>query len=161
MLLLTFIIDSFRVDIHVRNLAFVLPFINDMSEEAFISMMGKPEIRPVQRVDGQSFSEPGVPDYIVQSASYQKPILMSLDTVKIIDFGQSFLPTCVPQTLRTPLPVRPPEVIFNSETLDYHVDLWGMGCMVRKPLLLQQQNGIYSCYSFLSFSSGSLYLTAP
>ncbi|KAK9369431.1 kinase-like domain-containing protein, partial [Lipomyces kononenkoae] len=49
--------------------------------------------------------------------------------IKIVDFGESFLHTTVPRTLHAPLPVRAPEVIFRDR-LDYHVDLWSMGCML-------------------------------
>ncbi|KAK9444563.1 protein kinase-like protein, partial [Metarhizium brunneum] len=116
-------------DLHVRNLAVILPFpIDDMSEEVFIDMLGKPKVGLVQKVGGQPV-EPGMPQYIVQSARYSKIPIKSFRGIKIVDFGQSFLPAFAPRTLRTPLAVRPPEVLF-SDPLDFRVDLWSMGCML-------------------------------
>ncbi|KAK9237325.1 kinase-like domain-containing protein [Lipomyces kononenkoae] len=117
-------------DIHTRNLAFTMPCMVAVPEEEFIEMLGKPEIGHVRRSDGKAL-EPGIPEYIVRpaSSSYRTHSWSSSYPIKIIDFGESFLPTSVPRTLHTPLPVRAPEVIFRDH-LDYHVDLWCMGCML-------------------------------
>ncbi|KAK9234916.1 CMGC/SRPK protein kinase [Lipomyces kononenkoae] len=117
-------------DIHTRNLAFTMPCMDDIPAGEFIEMLGKPEIGHVRRSDGKAL-EPGIPEYIVRpaSSSYRTNSWSSSYPIKIIDFGESFLPTSVPRTLHTPLPVRAPEVIFRDR-LDYHVDLWSMGCML-------------------------------
>ncbi|PTU17900.1 hypothetical protein P175DRAFT_0512093 [Aspergillus ochraceoroseus IBT 24754] len=96
-------------DIHPRNLALTVPCMNNMPEEQFMEMLGKPEI-------GASL-EPGVPNYIVRPASYCSLPWPSSMSIKL---------TTIRQTLHTPLPVRAPEVIFE-EPLDYRVDLWSMG----------------------------------
>lgn len=118
------------LDLHTNNLALTLPDLNHVPEYEFIEILGKPDIEFVQRKDNQPL-EPGVPEYIVRPASDQKlpSCSLLLNPVKIIDLGQSFLPTTVPHTLRTPVSVRAPEVIFK-DSLDYRVDLWSMGCMV-------------------------------
>ncbi|KAJ6114186.1 protein kinase [Penicillium capsulatum] len=115
-------------DLHTRNLAFTLPCMDNVTEEKFIEMLGKPEIGHVRRRDGKDL-EPGIPEYIVKPTSYRTHSWDSTQAIKIIDFGESFLRTAVPQTLHTPLPVRAPEVIFQDH-IDYHVDLWSMGCML-------------------------------
>lgn len=91
-------------------------------------MLGKPETGHVRRRDGKRL-EPGIPKYVVKPTSHLNQLRNSAPTIKIIDFGQSFLPTAVPQTLHTPLPVKAPEVLFK-DSFDYRVDLWSMGCMV-------------------------------
>ncbi|KKA16434.1 hypothetical protein T310_9977, partial [Rasamsonia emersonii CBS 393.64] len=119
-----------NIDIHTRNLAFTIPCMNNISEGEFIEILGKPEIGHVRRSDGKAL-EPGIPEYIVRPASYWTHSWPSSNSIKIVDFGESFLHTTIPQTLHTPLPVRAPEVIFGDR-LDYRVDLWSMGCMVSK-----------------------------
>jgi serine/threonine protein kinase len=104
--------------------------MNNVSEEEFIKILGKPGIGHVRRSDGKDL-EPGVPDYIVRPASYRSQFWSSSNSAKIVDFGDSVLHTTIPQTLHTPLPDRAPELIFG-EPLDYRVDLWSMGCMVSK-----------------------------
>ncbi|CRG82799.1 Dual specificity protein kinase KNS1 [Talaromyces islandicus] len=114
-------------DLHTRNLAFTMPGMDDLLEGEFIEALGKPEIGHVRRNDGNAL-EAGIPEYIVRPAVYRSQSWSS-HQIKIIDFGESFLQSSVPQTLHTPLPVRAPEIIFH-DTLDYRVDLWSMGCML-------------------------------
>ncbi|KAL4912910.1 kinase-like domain-containing protein [Aspergillus aurantiobrunneus] len=116
--------------LHQHNIGHgvTVPCVSNVSEDEFINILGKAEIGHVQRIDGKDL-EPGVPDYVVRPASYHSRFRPSLNSVKIVDFGELFSNTAIPQTLHTPLPVRAPEVIFG-ERLDYRVDLWSMGCML-------------------------------
>ena len=104
--------------------------LDKVTEDVFFEILGKPEIGRVQRRDGKDL-ELGVPEYIVKPTSYRTRSWNSTQSIKILDFGESFLCTAVPHTLHTPLPVRAPEVIFGDQ-IDHHVDLWSMGCMVRE-----------------------------
>ena len=102
--------------------------MDNLTEGKFNEMLGKPDIGYVRRSDGKAL-EPGIPEYIVRPASYLAHSWNSAQSIKIIDFGESFSRTTAPQTLHTPLLVRAPEVIFQ-DCIDYRVDLWSMGCMV-------------------------------
>lgn len=117
-----------NTDLHTRNLAFTLPLMDNLTEGKFIEMLGSPEIGLVRRRDGKDI-EPGIPEYMVKPTSYLTHTWDSAQMIKIIDFGESFLPTALPQTLHTPLSVRAPEVIFQDH-IDHRADLWSMGCMV-------------------------------
>ncbi|KAI9927245.1 hypothetical protein MW887_003632 [Aspergillus wentii] len=110
-------------DFHTRNLAFTMPCMNHLSETEFINMLGQPEIGEVKRNDGKAF-DAGIPKYIVMPAEHEA---YSRSSIKIVDFGESFLHTA-PQTLHTPMSVRAPEIIFQ-DLLDHRVDLWSMGCL--------------------------------
>lgn len=101
--------------------------MKNVPEKEFMEALGKPEIGHVQRTDGRPL-EAGVPEYIVRPAVFWSPSWLSHE-IKIIDFGESFLQSSVPQILHTPLAVRAPEIIFK-DPLDYRVDLWSMGCLV-------------------------------
>ncbi|CAI7577538.1 unnamed protein product [Penicillium discolor] len=114
-------------DLHTRNLTFTMPCINKVTEQQLTEMLGNPEIGHVRRSDGKDL-EPGIPGYIAKPSSYWIHSWNSTHSIKIIDFGESFSDTIVPQTLHTPLPVRAPEVIFQDR-IYYRVDLWSMGCM--------------------------------
>ncbi|GLB05557.1 hypothetical protein AtubIFM57258_000846 [Aspergillus tubingensis] len=111
-------------DMHVRNLAFAMSSTNHIPELDFVKMLGEPEIGHVRRDDGKCL-EPGIPDYIVRPAIPQTWPLSN--TIKIVDFGESFTQNDAPETLHTPLVVRAPEVIFKDR-LDHRVDLWSLGC---------------------------------
>lgn len=106
--------------------------MDNIPEETFLGLLGKPEIGQVRRKDGKDI-ESGIriPQYIVLPALYRAHLWNSTQTIKIIDFGECFLRTTFPQTLHTPLPVRAPEVLFKDR-IDYRVDLRSMGCMVSK-----------------------------
>ncbi|TGJ80469.1 hypothetical protein E0Z10_g8293 [Xylaria hypoxylon] len=118
-------------DIHARNIALTLPRLDSLNEQEFIDTLGQPELGRVQRTDG-SAPEIHVPSYIVRPAPFKaKQVLQSLraPVIKIIDFGESFLPNQAPATLHTPLVVRAPEVLFD-DPIDRRVDLWSLGCLL-------------------------------
>jgi serine/threonine-protein kinase SRPK3 len=77
-----------------------------------------------------------MPRYLVRPTSYPIDIKSSFRSIKIVDFGQSFLRGECPGVLNTPLPVRAPEIIFKDK-VDYRVDLWSMGCLVSSAFALQ------------------------
>jgi serine/threonine-protein kinase SRPK3 len=115
-------------DLHTRNLASAIPTVQDLREEEFLQKLGQPETGKVQRKDGQPLG-PGVPRYLVRPTSYPIDVKSSIGSIKIVDFGQSFLSDKCPSVLNTPLPVRAPEIIFKDK-VDYRVDLWSMACLV-------------------------------
>ena len=138
-------------DLHTRNLVFTIPQITELSEKGFIDMLGTPKIGNVRRSDGKALG-PSLPGYIVRSASYRgwKPT----QSIKIIDFGESFLYTTAPKKLHIPLPLRAPEVIFQDH-IDYRVDLWSICCMVSgviRNLKIHTLTGIKSSSNFLPAS---------
>lgn len=102
-----------------------------MTEERLIEILGTPVIDHVKHRDGNSLGSE-IPEYIVKSAfDWPNPLnLVGTQSIKIIDFGGSFLCTTSHQTIHTPLAVRPPEVIFQDQIIGHRVDLWSMGCMV-------------------------------
>lgn len=99
-----------------------------LREEEFLQKLGQPETGQVRRKDGQPLA-PGVPRYLVKPTSYPVDLNSSFKSIKIVDFGQSFLSDECPGVLNTPLPVRAPEIIFKDK-LDHRVDLWSMACLV-------------------------------
>lgn len=112
-------------------MTFPLPLSTSASEEDLSVILGQPETGQVRRIHGGDQLEPGMPSYIVRPSSYPSIIKRSLPTsVKVIDYGQSFLDVNdVPATLNTPLAVRAPEIVLG-DSFDHCVDLWSMGCLV-------------------------------
>lgn len=115
-------------DVHVRNLALAVPGLEELSEEAFMSRLGPPDVGTVSRANGQHIP-PGVPQYLVRPSSFPVDLKQSTPHVKLVDFGEAFLRAEPPRLLHTPLVVRPPEAVFEDR-LDLEVDVWSMGCMV-------------------------------
>ena len=105
------------------------------TREVFIEILGKPDIGHVQRTDGKA-PDPSMPGYIVKPASYTAHSQFLSNGIKIVDFGESFSRTSIPQSLHTPLPARASEVVFGDR-LDYRVDLWSMGCMVSETTITE------------------------
>jgi serine/threonine-protein kinase SRPK3 len=109
------------LDLHTRNLAFTIPSIHSLGEEEFFQKLGNPESGLLRRNDGKPL-DPGMPKYLVRPTSFPVGLSVSSHSIKIVDFGESFLGNDIPDTLHTPLPVRAPEIIFG-EKFDYRVDL--------------------------------------
>lgn len=118
-------------DIHARNIALAIQHDDSLNERGFLDTLRQPEIGLVHRTDG-SPPDIHVPSYLVRPTPFKaKVVLQSLQApvVKIIDFGESFLPRQTPATLHTPLVVRAPEVLFDDQ-IDRRVDLWSLGCLL-------------------------------
>ncbi len=108
-----------------------MPHVDSLNEQEFMDALGQPETGPMQRTDSAAI-EIHVPSYIVEPTSFKvKEVLQSLraPVIKIIDFGESFLPNQAPAKLHTPLVVRAPEALFG-DPIDRRVDLWSLGCLV-------------------------------
>ncbi|CAO2652308.1 Nn.00g005910.m01.CDS01 [Neocucurbitaria sp. VM-36] len=114
-------------DLHIRNLAFTIPSVHALCEDNFLRQLGKPETSVVKRRDGRPI-DPSMPDYLVRPTSFPIDLAFPPPSIKIMDFGQSFLNQDMPDTFHTPLVVRAPEVIFE-DNIDYRMDLWSMGCL--------------------------------
>jgi hypothetical protein len=76
----------FYIDIHIRNLAFILPPINNILEETFIAMFKRLEVGVIRRADGRPLKQ-GMPEHLMQIASYRRSTLKALNTIKIVNFG--------------------------------------------------------------------------
>jgi serine/threonine-protein kinase SRPK3 len=111
-------------------LAFVIPSLHTLTEDEFFEKLGTPRTGPITRKDGEPL-EVNKPPYLVAAASYRMDLSVA-PQIKIIDFGESFPSTDVPDTLHTPVYLRAPEVIFGDK-LDFRVDLWSAGCLVSIP----------------------------
>ncbi|KAI0102125.1 kinase-like domain-containing protein [Nemania sp. FL0031] len=118
-------------DLHTRNIVLTLPHLDSLNQQEFIDTLGQPELGQVKRTDSSSLGIL-VPSYLVRPAAFKaKQVLQSLQApvIRIIDFGESFLPSQAPTTLHTPLVVRPPEVLFG-DPIDLRADLWCLGCLL-------------------------------
>lgn len=114
----------------MRNLVLTLPNVDRLSERRLLDVLGEPKISKVRRDDGGSL-EPGIPEYIVEPVSFRKYASLLSQPIKIVDFGQSFLPNAPPQTFHIPIVYRTPEIVFKDR-LDYRVDLRSRGCTVSR-----------------------------
>lgn len=117
-----------RTDLHTRNIAFTLSLSDSASEDELFRLLGKPEFGQVRRVNGQAL-ETGVPEHLVRPSSFPPSVSSLSDSIKIVDYGESFFDTDPPATLHTPLAVRAPEIVLG-DSFDHRVDLWSMGCLV-------------------------------
>lgn len=116
------------LDLHVNNIVFTMPSLYSVSEEILMERLGRPQTGLVRCSEGRPLKQ-GMPQYLVWSADFpmDKP---SLDNpIKLIDFGESFLPSNKPGTLHTPLALRAPELLLEDEW-NIKTDLWTLGCTV-------------------------------
>ncbi|THW64553.1 kinase-like protein [Aureobasidium pullulans] len=114
-------------DLHTGNLAFMIPELKLLPEEDLSKKLGKPRVGPVSRPDGEPL-EPGMPEYLVWPARLPANVPnVEKSSVKLIDFGESFMSDNKAETLNTPLALRAPEVLFQDE-YDLRVDYWSLGC---------------------------------
>ena len=128
-------------DLHTRNVAVIVPGMQDLREHDFLDKLEPPVTADVQRVDGQAL-EDNVPRYIVRPTALPMEKASLSHHVKIIDFGQSFTDGKASKDCHTPMTVRAPEIILG-DMVDYRMDLWSMGCMVS--LVLSKASVLKHC----------------
>jgi serine/threonine-protein kinase SRPK3 len=145
------------VDLYIRNVAFTVPSLQDLTEAELVRKLGTPETGPIRRKDGSSLDY-GMPQYLVRPRSFPPDLKSSTNAIKIIDYGQSFLRHDTPDEFNTPLPVRAPEIIFK-DAVDYRMDLWSMGCMVSPTQHPTTNSKLMATNSFSSSSSANHYST--
>ncbi|KAL9074406.1 MAG: hypothetical protein Q9157_004409 [Trypethelium eluteriae] len=96
------------------------------TEGELLRILGSARIGEVYGQLEQSHTQ-GIPEYLVWPSHVPVTDVSTRTPIKIIDFGQSFTKSTKPRTLKTPLVLRPPEVLLDDDW-DRHVDLWAAGC---------------------------------
>ncbi|KAG6020593.1 hypothetical protein E4U40_005994 [Claviceps sp. LM458 group G5] len=118
-------------DLHAGNLAIVVPGLDSLNEEDSIAKLGKFDIGAVTKLDDGPWA-PNVPTQMIRPALFREQDIMAAPcpSIKIIDFGEAFFGDDAPSTLKAPLVLRAPEIIFGDRP-DLRVDLWTAGCLIK------------------------------
>jgi len=124
-----------HADLHKGNIAFSIPNLDGNPEERAMMTLGPPQCVPVFTRD-QLHQNISHPKYLVLPGSLIERVNQDDMRVKIIDLGEAFFSTEVPQILHTPLQVRAPEVMFNHLStllkveIGTRIDVWSVGCLI-------------------------------
>ncbi|KAG6112145.1 hypothetical protein E4U13_004407 [Claviceps humidiphila] len=117
-------------DLHTGNLAIVVPGLDSLNEQDFIAELGEFDTDAVTKLDDGPWA-PNVPTQMIRPAIFPEHDIMEAPcpSIKIIDFGEAFFGDDAPGTLKAPLVLRAPEIIFGDRP-DLRVDLWTAGCLI-------------------------------
>lgn len=97
------------------------------SDEQIYSHLREPKLNPLLTVEGDS-SGPEAPEYGVVVANLALLGLENFtDTIKIIDYGESFFIDSPPQHPGTKLVYAPPETILENR-VSPSSDIWSLAC---------------------------------
>jgi serine/threonine-protein kinase SRPK3 len=127
---------NFFADLSVRNLALNSTRLSHFSEEELFRVLGLPKSEELIRLDGKPLGE-GIPSRLVKSVEWigwPDDDDDDDDDIRIIDLGEAFTQDTVPEKLAQPPDLQVPETIF-TDRLDYRLDLWRAGLIVRFPPL--------------------------
>ncbi|KAF2241780.1 kinase-like protein [Trematosphaeria pertusa] len=110
-------------DIYLRNILYRLPDNNELNLTEVIK-------GGVSRKDGAPLEE-GLPRYLVEpldlTRQRKRLEFEKLNHIQLIDFSSSFFESEPPESIYTPIPFSPPELIFGKP-LDKKIDIWNLGC---------------------------------
>ena len=119
-------------DISASNVAFTcknILYYCENENEIIEDLGGEPE---VIEYCGPEPRPKNLPAQLIHEAYWTNWIELPEESIRLIDFGESFPSnnTVSPLRLAQPLPIRAPETHF-LESIDYRHDLWRAGCVVR------------------------------
>ncbi|KAF8488915.1 kinase-like domain-containing protein [Gautieria morchelliformis] len=128
-------------DLHVGNILFRIPGIEQMSCQDLQKYLGEPRKRLLSRRDGKLVtSSPHEPKYVVSAPQRQALLELCLNSsdavrVKICDFGEAFLWDGKPviTQLHTPSVYAAPEIIFHDH-VSPGVDVWALAVLMHMVL---------------------------
>lgn len=118
-----------RLDISSHNIAFSASNIHHASEQEIRRIIGTPVVEELIREDGQPV-EPRFPKHLVRRAEWFEWFDEENEDIRLLDWGESFRVGEEPTHLAQPIDYKAPETIFTDH-LDYRVDLWRAGLVVR------------------------------
>ncbi|KAF8485404.1 kinase-like domain-containing protein [Gautieria morchelliformis] len=125
-------------DLHVRNILFRIPGIEQMSHQDLQKYLGEPCKSRLSRKDGKPVtSTPHEPKYVVASPEWLALLQLCLKSpeavrVKICDFGEAFLWDGNPVTtqVHTPSVYAAPEIILHDDHVSPAVDVWALAVLM-------------------------------
>jgi serine/threonine-protein kinase SRPK3 len=103
--------------------------LSKLSKESLFKVLGTPKSAELARLDGKPLDK-GLPKQLVKSASWDDWIDEYDEDLRLLDLGEAFRQGAEPTTLAQPSNLRAPETIF-TDTVDYRIDLWRAGIIVR------------------------------
>ncbi|KAF3064737.1 SRSF protein kinase 3 [Daldinia childiae] len=131
------IVDSMRFlhshgichgDFRPANILMEVEGIDDLDRDEILGLMGEPECYNVETVSGQPLT-PRAPEYCVTSASEFWCETLTMKSIAIIDFGESFFTATPPISTGIPEIYAAPEVLLRGYgTLGSHSDIWSLAC---------------------------------
>ncbi|KAF8509959.1 kinase-like domain-containing protein [Gautieria morchelliformis] len=144
-------------DLHVGNILFRIPGIEQMSHQELQKYLGEPCISRLSRRDGKPVtSSPHEPKYVVGSPDRLALLQLCLSSpeavrVKICDFGEAFLWDGKPviTQLHTPPVYAAPEIIFH-DPVSPAVDVWALAVLMH--LVLSGGTLLFGGGYFLRYS---------
>jgi serine/threonine-protein kinase SRPK3 len=123
-------------DLSGGNVSFTSKRLSKSAEKDLFEVIGVPQTEPLARQDGKPLAK-GLPNQLVQAASWLNWDDEDDEDLRIIDLGEAFRKGAEPRELAQPGSLRAPETIFTNR-FDYRVDLWRAGIMV-VPLELSKE----------------------
>ncbi|RDA86574.1 hypothetical protein CP532_5980 [Ophiocordyceps camponoti-leonardi (nom. inval.)] len=121
-------------DIHLRNMLIrARSNFDQLSSKQFSEKFGKPEIYPVERMDGTTL-RPGVPSTIVipcaTGGKSSEELILSDAFIVLNDFGEAFIPESQSRLgvdCHTPPDYRPPDTYLQPDVpLSFSADIWSL-----------------------------------
>ena len=115
-------------DLHLNNILLPGPELDAWTVDEVYKNLGEPKREPNRRVDDGPLG-PEVSSYSVFPVDMTIPAeRIEKSRIRISDFGEAFSGE-PPKTLRTPIFLLPPEVIFHEEP-GPAADIWTLACII-------------------------------
>ncbi|KAK4237726.1 hypothetical protein C8A03DRAFT_34293 [Achaetomium macrosporum] len=113
------------------NLVFTAHGLEGLSAKDVFEVIGAPVTEKLARLDGKVLAS-SLLKQLVKKVGWDEWVDEDEEDVRLIDFGEAFAHGAEPDQLAEPSGLEVPEKIFTGK-FDYRIDLWRVGCTVRRP----------------------------
>ena len=125
--------DVLSLDVHTGNVAFELSGVDVLPETELSELLQPLETGTVMNLMGERPQSSEAPTHAYGPYLFKDDAYFIENSIRLIDFGESFREATRPKKLNNPMVIRAPELLLH-ESFDHRVDLWAAGCMVSVPL---------------------------
>lgn len=127
----TFTTSLTEIDLHAGNILLKASFLDTMSVDELYKTYGRPEVAPIERIDGGSLGNevPASAVGRIWMGVKWNSITPQDAIIQLSDFGEAFQPALETRTIsNTPWLLMPPEVNFETTGLSFPSDIWTLAC---------------------------------
>lgn len=116
------------IDMAPKNILHRISGLDGLGEDEVLKILGSPVLNPILNASNERHDEGTAPEYLVYPVKWWDVDIRFISKEPcLIDFGESFPSSHLPEDVGIPGPYRSPELILDKKA-GLGSDIWALGC---------------------------------